>query len=153
MERDEKMTEEGKDAEAALALIRETQRAAAARAKAPAWYHPAVGAVLFTLVAALEVPGAQPFSGLALIALAILVTQYRRQTGTWSNGYTTGSAGARRLLLLGTAAIFAAILFAVWLKFHRHVDGAMIAAGILVGLFSTWLGFAWERAFVRDAGA
>jgi hypothetical protein len=141
------------DAAAALASIRETKRAAALRAKAPAWYHPAVGAVIAILVAAAELPWGEVLSGFALCLLAVLVVQYRKRTGTWLNGYTAGGPRPRLILLVGTAAIAAAILIAVWLKFHRDLDGAMIVAGIVTGLFATWLGFAWERAFVADAEA
>jgi hypothetical protein len=140
------------DPAAALALVRETQRAAAVRARAPAWYHPAVGGVLAVVVAAIESDRLNLLSALALCVLAVVVSQYQKQTGTRMNAFFAGGRRPRRILGLGTAAIVTAIGLGLWLKFGLGLNGAMIVTGAVVGLFATWLGFAWERAFLAEPG-
>ncbi|MDQ3139879.1 MAG: hypothetical protein M3Q15_04055 [Pseudomonadota bacterium] len=147
------MTNFEDDPAAALRMVQETQAKAAMRATAPVWYHPALGAIIATLVASMEAPR---FSGgliaVSMCGLAILVTQYQKHTGVWPNGLTAGGPRTRRLMVFGLLAMMAVLFGGARLKFGYGLDGALIAAGILIGLFATWYGFAWERAFRRDAG-
>ena len=145
--------EEEQDPGAALALVRETRRAAAERVRAPAWYHPAVGAVIGIMIGSLESSRNTGLVAIALSILALLMVHYQKHTGTWVNGFTAGGPRSRRMMWGGMALIFGVTAVAAWLKFARGVDGVMIAAGIAVALFATWLGFAWERRFREEAGA
>ena len=141
------------DPAAALRSIQQTREKAAARAVAPGWYHPASGVIIAMLVASMEAPR---FGGtiiaVGMVGLAILVTQYHRHTGVSLNGLTAGGPRARRLMAFGLVVMLAALFGGARLKFGYGLDGALIVAGIFLGLFATWLGFAWERAFRRDIG-
>jgi hypothetical protein len=143
----------GGDPAAALEAVQEAQRAAAARVRAPAWYHPAVGAILAVLIASFDAPSGVRggITAVAMCGLAICVTQYQKRTGTWSSGFTVGSGKARRLMIGGVVVIFLALLLGLWLK-RGGTEGAMLACGVAVGIFATWLGLAWQRVFLRDAG-
>lgn len=143
----------GKDAAAALRLIQETKRKTAIRMKAPAYYHPALGCVMAVIIGSTEMHGDNYLIVLALCALGLLAYLYQRKTGVWANGLTTGGRRARRLMAGGLIALFAILFAGVRLNFHYGIDGAMIGAGILGGLVATWLGYAWERAMLKDAGA
>ncbi len=146
------MTHEN-DPAAALRAVRNTQKRAAGRVRAPAYYHPAIGFIFFMQFAAIELgSGGTILTILSLMLLAVLVTQYRRRTGTWQNGFTAGGRRTRRLMWGGIAAIILALLVGTYLKLHLHIDGAMLAAGALSGIFATWLGYAWERSFLAEAG-
>jgi hypothetical protein len=134
-------------------VVRETQRAAAVRARAPVWYHPLGGAVLAVVTGAIESPRLSLLSAMAVCVLAVAVSYYQKRTGVWINAYTAGGSRPRWIVGLGTAAIVAAIALGIWLKFKLGLDGAMICTGAVVGLFATWLGFVWERAFLADPGA
>lgn len=143
----------GEDPAASLALVREARRSTAARAKAPSWYHPALGAVIGVLVASLESSRYDFVSASAIFVIAILAAIYQKRTGVWLNGFTAGGRRPRSIAWLGTLAAFAAIGLGLWLRFSLGIEGAMIWTGIGVGLFMAGLGLAWERAFLAEAGA
>lgn len=141
------------DPTAALRAVRETREKAAVRATAPLWYHPALGAIIAMLVASIEAPritGA--VVAVSMCGLAILITQYHKHTGVWLNGLTAGGPRTRRLMVFGLLVTLAGLIGGMRLKFGYGLNGALIVAGILLGLFATWYGLAWERAFRRDAG-
>lgn len=138
------------DPAAALRLVRDTKRAAALRARAPAWYHPALGLVFVMLVGSMETERASFFGGVALCLLAAIVVQYQKVTGVWLNGFTAGGTRAKTIMAGFVGLIIVTMLAGLWLKYREGVDGAMIGAGLLTGLIATVSGFVWERAYVRD---
>ena len=144
--------EDGDDAAAALRMVRETQRKTAIRMKAPGYYHPALGCLIAVMIGSMESGKPSILIGLSMLALAILVTQYQKKTGVWANGMTSGGRRSKLLMAVGLIAIFAILFVGQRLRFQHGIDGAMIGAGILAGLFATWLGHAWERAMLKDAG-
>ena len=139
------------DPAAALRLVHETKRAAAIRAKAPAWYHPALGVVFLLIFAGLEREDGALFTAFAMCLLAVAVSQHQAKTGTWQNGLTAGGTRTRWLMALMLAVILGSLALGMWLKYHQGVDGAMIGIGVVMAVFVTWSGYAWERAFLRDA--
>ena len=145
--------EGGDDAAASLRLIQETRRKTAIRMKAPAYYHPALGCLIAVMMGSMESGKPSILVGLSMLALAILVSLYQKKTGTWANGLTTGGRRSKLVMTAGLIAIFAILFIGTRLKFEYGIDGAMIGAGIVGGLFATWLGYAWERAMLKDAGA
>ena len=143
----------GDDAAAALRLIQETRRKTAIRMKAPAYYHPALGCIMGVIIASIEMHGDNYLLPIALCALVVLMHQYQKKTGVWTNGLTTGGRRSKRLMAGGLFALIAILFAGMLLNFHYGIDGAMIGAGILAALVATWLGYAWERAMLKDAGA
>jgi hypothetical protein len=140
------------DAAAALRLVQETQRKTAERMKAPAYYHPALGVIMAVIIASLEFKGPNYLIGVAMCALALIVTLYQKKTGVWATSFS-GGPRAKRLMVAGLIALVALLFVGTRLKFRYDIDGAMIGAGVVGGLFATWLGYAWERAMLKDAGA
>ena len=143
----------GDDPAAALRLIQETQRKTAIRMKAPAYYHPALGCIMAMIIGSIETHDDNYLLPMASCALVVLVHRYQKKTGVWANGLTTGGRRAKRLMAGGLIALVAILFAGMRLKFEYGIDGAMIGAGILGGLVATWLGYAWERAMLKDAGA
>lgn len=141
------------DPAAALALVRETRKAAAERVRAPLWYHGSVGAVEGVLVASVGFRHGAIVTALAMCALAVLISQYQKQTGISLNGLTAGGPRSRRLLWLGLVLILGVMIGGVYLTLERDMGWVMLPAGVAVALFATWLGRAWERTFLEEAGA
>jgi hypothetical protein len=136
----------------ALAEIQEANRQMAERAKAPGYYHWTLGLLTGGMAAVQELPypwmaAYYPIFGAGLF---LLVRSYKRHTGMWIYGYRRG----RTRVVAICGAIVAALLMmgGVWLKRMAGLDGACVAAGVLVAIEVTLLGHLWEMAYRRDLG-
>jgi len=147
------MTDKGQDAVKALSMVQETQRKVAERAKAPAYYHPALGFVFFLLCGSFEIERGTTLVTVSMCLLTVLIVQYKEHTGMWLNALNTGGRKPRRLMWIGLAVIIGCLFGGLAIKSAYDVHGIMWGTGIVTGIFVTWLGFAWERAFLADAGA
>lgn len=136
----------------ALDLIQAAHREMARRAKAPGWYHVALGLLSGGLAAAQELPMPWPilYYGVFCAALMLLIRGYRRHTGMWIPGYR---AGRTRWVAFSAAAIVA-VLFggAALLTRRTGVHGLYAAAGALIAVTITAKGYLWEKAYRRDLG-
>lgn len=138
------------DALRMLAEVKTANAEMAERAKAPVWYHPALGLLMGGLVA---VQG-QPFAFLIAYyiafaaGLALLVRAYKRHTGLWINGYR---AGRTRWVAVGLAVLSTiAMLISVSLQREHGVALAPLAFGGIIAVIVTIGGFIWEAAFRAD---
>ena len=136
----------------ALAAIEATNRQMAERAKAPGWYHWALGLLVGGMVAAQEAPypWMVAYYPIFLAGLALLMRAYKRHTGMWIPGYR---AGRTRWVAVGGAALIGGLMIAaVWLRREEGVQGACLAAGVLTVGLVTAQGYLWEKAYRRDLG-
>ncbi|GAA1375465.1 hypothetical protein GCM10009638_12490 [Luteococcus sanguinis] len=105
------------DPAAALDDARLAREQVAARASAPAYYYPALGAAVAVCIAGEAAGG--PLAALGVILLAVtsglLISRYREATGLW---VTYGSAGrrSRRVWLGYGMALLALLAAAVWVQ-------------------------------------
>ena len=145
--------------EDALRMLAEVEAAngdLAQRAKAPTWYHPALGLLMGGLVAVQGqgIPAKIVYYAVFLAGLALLVRAYKRHTGLWINGYR---AGRTRWVAVGLATITTlCMLIAVWLERDRGLTTAPLIFGAIVAVLVTIAGFVWEAAFradLRDGGS
>ena len=135
-----------------LDLIAQTNRQMAERAKAPRWYHAALGVLVGGVVAIQAAPLPWVFASYAvfLVGIALLIRAYRKHTGMWIPGYRAGRT--RWVAVGGAAAVAAIMLAAVWLERDAGVRGAYAAAGVLVAGLVMLKGHLWEKAYRRDLG-
>lgn len=145
--------------EDALRMLAEVEAAntdLAERAKAPTWYHPALGLLIGGMVAVQGLPTAGKIAAYLVFAagLSLLMRAYKRHTGMWVNGYR---AGRTRWVAVGLAAITTlCVLMAVWLDRERGLTYAPLAFGAIAAVIVTIGGFVWEAAFradLRDGGS
>ncbi len=139
--------------EDALRMLAEVEAAnadLAERAKAPVWYHPALGLLMGGLVAvqAAPIPAKLAYYGVYVAGLVLLMRAYKRHTGMWINGYRAGRTRWVAVGLAGLAILCAAI--AVWLERERHLEAAPLVFGAIVAVLVTIGGFVWEAAFRAD---
>lgn len=139
--------------EDALRMLAEVEAAnadLAKRAKAPLWYHPALGFLIGALIAVQgqPTPILLVFYAAYIAGLALLVRAYKRHTGLWVSGYR---AGRTRWVALGLATL-ATIggVIAVWLLRERGLTSAPLIFGAIVAVIVTIGGFVWEAAFRAD---
>lgn len=122
----------------------------ARRAKAPTWYHPALGLLIGGLIAVQGQP-IQVMLGVyaAYIAgLVLLMRAYKRHTGLWINGYR---AGRTRWVAIGLAGLgMLGALIAIWLVRERGLTQAPLVFGAIVAVIVTVGGFVWEAAYRAD---
>lgn len=139
--------------EDALKMLAEIQAAnadMAERAKAPTWYHPALGLLMGGLIAVQgqAIPLMAAYYAVFVAGLLLLVRAYKRHTGMWINGYR---AGRTRWVAIGLALLASlAGLIAIWLKRERGLDLAPPVFGAIAAIIVTIGGFVWEAAFRRD---
>jgi len=136
----------------ALAAIASANRQMAERAKAPAWYHPALGLLIGGLLAVqdLPLPWVFGYEILAVVGIGLLIAAYRRHTGMWIPGYR---AGRTRWVAVGAAATFAAVFLAcVWVSRTTGVHGVCAVGGVFLAGLVTVKGRLWEKAYRRDLG-
>ncbi|ATC26256.1 hypothetical protein EIB18_17925 [Caulobacter vibrioides] len=133
-----------------LAEVEAANADLAERAKAPVWYHPALGLLIGALIA---VQG-QPTPILAAVyaaciaGMVVLVRAYKRHTGLWIGGYR---AGRTRWVALGLATLtMIGGVIAVWLLRERGLTAAPLIFGAIVAVIVTIGGFVWEAAFRAD---
>jgi hypothetical protein len=135
-----------------LDLIAAANRQMAERAKAPAWYHWALGAYCGGLCAVQEFPMPWPiaFYPVALGGLWWLMRAYRRHTGMWIPGYR---AGRTRWVAFSSAAIVGGIFLAAAIVTRKTgLHGVYLAAGAVIMVAGALRGYAWEKAYRRDLG-
>lgn len=122
----------------------------ARRAKAPLWYHPALGLLVGALIAVQGQPTSilLVFYAAYIAGLALLVRAYKRHTGLWVSGYR---AGRTRWVALGLATLtMIGGVIAVWLLRERGLTAAPLIFGAIVAVIVTVGGFVWEAAFRAD---
>lgn len=145
--------------EDALRMLAEVEAAntdLAERAKAPTWYHPALGVLIGGLIGvqALPIPLVVAFYAVYVAGLWLLVRAYKRHTGMWVSGYR---AGRTRWVAVGLAALATlGGLISLWLVHERGLTLAPLVFGALVAVIVTIGGFVWEAAFradLRDGGS
>jgi hypothetical protein len=150
MESKESPVTRDEDALRMLAEVEAANTDLAERAKAPTWYHPALGLLMGGMVAAQGLPIVGKIACYLVFAagLSLLMRAYKRHTGMWINGYR---AGRTRWVAIGLAAIATlCMLIAVWLERERGLIYAPLAFGAIVAVIVTIGGFVWEAAFRAD---
>ncbi|PHY17981.1 hypothetical protein [Caulobacter sp. BP25] len=143
------MTRE-QDALRMLAEVEAANADMAERAKAPVWYHPALGLLIGGLIAVQgqPVPIMLAFYAAYIVGLVLLVRAYKRHTGLWISGYR---AGRTRWVALGLAALaMVGGLISIWLVRERGLTLAPLVFGGLTAVIVTIGGFVWEAAFRAD---
>ncbi|ATC33958.1 hypothetical protein CA606_17380 [Caulobacter vibrioides] len=144
--------------EDALRMLAELEAAnadLAERAKAPVWYHPALGLLMGGLCAvqAAPVPGMLAYYGVFIAGVVLLVRAYIKRTGLWVSGYR---AGRTRWIAVGLATITTGLmLLSAWLLHTRKETLAPFVFAGLIAVIVTIGGFVWEAAFradLRDGG-
>jgi hypothetical protein len=122
------------------------------RVKAPGWYHWTLGLLMGGMAAVQEAPVPWIFAYYPVfgVGLVVLVRAYKKHTGMWVPGYR---AGRTRWVAVGGGLIAGAVLMGgVLLKRGLGLDGACLAAGIIVAAWTTALGYVWQKAYRRDLG-
>jgi hypothetical protein len=139
--------------EDALRMLAEVQAAnneMAKRAKAPVWYHPALGLLMGGLAAVQAAPIGWQYGYFVVVGVGLwlLVKAYTRKTGMWIYGYR---AGRTRIVAVALATLTGAtMLTSGWLFHFKHITFAPFVAGGIVAVAATVAGFVWEAAFRRD---
>lgn len=142
--------------EDALRMLAEVEAAGedlAERAKAPAWYHPALGLLMGGLCAvqAAPVPGMFAYYAVFIVGLILLVRAYIKRTGLWINGYR---AGRTRWVAVGLAMITTGLmLLSAWLFHTRKETLAPLVFAGLIAVIVTIGGYVWQAAFRADLRA
>jgi len=133
-----------------LAEVEAARSDLADRARAPLWYHPALGLLAGGYVAVQAAPMGARFAYMALsaVGLLLLVRAYRRKTGMWVSGFRAGRTRWVALALL--AVLWGVMGLTMWLEWQVGVRGAFLVGGLVVAVATTIQGFVWEAAFRRD---
>jgi len=85
-----------------------------------------------------------------LVALAVLVRAYKRRSGVWIPGYR---AGRTRWVAIGGGLVGGGIVLAgVYAYRVMGIDGACIAAGVILTALTRLHCHLWEKAYRRDLG-
>jgi hypothetical protein len=122
------------------------------RARAPRWYHPALGLMVGGLIAAQAAPTSVSLAVLPIfcVGLVFLTQAYQRHTGMWISGMRKGRT---RWVALATAGIgMALMLGGIWLQRGLGIGWAPLAAGLVAAVLVTAAGFVWEAAYRADLG-
>lgn len=132
----------------ALQHVRSGRLAAAQRITTPAWYHPLAGAALAAMLGSGSLTGLARVGVLlgSLVALLALFWLYRRLTGLWIN--LLHVPGMRRATVLATGVALTVFCVATLLEDVEGLRGALVVAGVLLGVAYT-LYWRWaERQLV-----
>lgn len=140
------------DPQAALDLISDANRRLARRAKAPVWYHYALGLLVGGLAAvqAAGIPWNIAYYVVYGAGLWLLVRAYRRHTGMWIPGYRAGRT--RWVAVILAALVGGLFLGAVVIDRRTGAHEVYLIAGALLAVVTTIGGYVWEAAFRRDLG-
>jgi hypothetical protein len=139
--------------EDALRMLAEVEAAnadMAERAKAPVWYHPALGLLVGGLAVVQAAPVVWQYAYFPIVGLGVwfLVKSYIRKTGMWVYGYR---AGRTRIVAVALATLTGGtMLSSAWLFHFKHVSYAPFVAGAIIAVVATVAGFVWEAAFRAD---
>lgn len=139
--------------EDALRMLAEVEAAnadLAERAKAPVWYHPALGLLMGGLAAVEAAPLIWQYAYFPLFGLGIwlLVRAYIRKTGLWIYGFR---AGRTRIVALSLALLCGGLAaMSGWLFHARRVVYAPLLTGAVIAVAATVGGLLWEAAFRAD---
>jgi hypothetical protein len=134
-----------------LAALRDQRSALADHAVQPWWYDASLGLLVAGFVSSYATRDLR-WVALALAVLAVgalgLVWVYRRRTGTWVSGLRPGATQpAVRAWMVFYAVVLAA---GAVVEYLLEVRGAMVVAGIVIGvglaLVSRW----WSRLYVAE---
>jgi hypothetical protein len=137
-------------AAAQLAALQADREALADRAMQPWWYDALLGVLVFGLLATYDLPTWVRLGVLGAVCAGLggLVAVYRGRTGTWVSGARQGAT--RRVYLVWLAVAFPVFLAALAAEELLDLDGAMVVAGVVLGvgiaLVSRW----WSRIFVAE---
>lgn len=140
------------DPQAALDLISDANRKLVQRAKAPVWYHYALGLLVGGLAAvqAAGIPWNIAYYVVYGAGLWLLVRAYRRHTGMWIPGYRAGRT--RWVAFILAALVGGLFLGAVVIDRRTGAHEVYLIAGALLAVVTTIGGYVWEAAFRRDLG-
>ncbi len=144
------LTPRAADAALALQKAANARAAVALRARAPIWYHPALGLLTAGIPISLTVsPLAEGVCGLVFaLGVLFLVRAHRKHTGMWIPGYR---AGRTRTVAIGMAVITVLVMLAsLYLTDERGVRWAAAAGAAIVSAVVTAAGFLWEAAYAAD---
>ncbi|GAB3317512.1 hypothetical protein GCM10027451_35440 [Geodermatophilus aquaeductus] len=134
-----------------LAALRDQRSALADHAVQPWWYDASLGLLVAAFVSSYATRDLR-WVALALAVLGAgalgLVRVYRRRTGTWVSGLRPGATQAAvRAWMVFYAVVLAA---GAAVEYLLEVRGAMVVAGIVIGvglaLVSRW----WSRLYVAE---
>ena len=139
-------------AAADLAALQADRTALADRLRQPGWYDPALG----VLVAGFFSTYSFGYPWVTLVALpvfmagiALLVTGYRRHTGTWVNGFHGGPA-TKPVIRAWGAACLAVLALGLLGEFVVDVRYAMVVAGVVLGVVAALLSHRWTTVYQRE---
>jgi hypothetical protein len=133
-----------------LAEVETANAELAQRARAPLWYHPALGLLMGGLaaVAGQPTPVILAYEAVMLVGLWLLVQAYKRRTGMWVSGYRKGRT---RWVAFSLAAACAAVtILSLWLRRAHDIAWAPYVGGMVIFVLATAGGLLWEAAFRRD---
>ena len=153
METDGRTTEPA-TAAAQLAALAADREAVAARAMQPWWYDAALGFLVFAVLAQFSLDNDVVSFVVPLLVVAgcvALMQVYRRMTGFFVSGLRGGRT--RRVVwvwLVGYAAVVAA---GYALEEGAGVRGAMVGAGVVLGVGIAYLSRWWTRLSIAEMRA
>src|SRR5918998_1216224 len=134
-----------------LAALRDQRSALADRVVQPWWYDASLGLLVAGFVSSYATRDLR-WVALALAVLGVgalgLVWVYRRRTGVWVSGLRPGATQpAARAWMVLYAAVLAAGAAS---EFLLGVRGAMVVAGIVIGVGLTLVSRWWSRLYVAE---
>ena len=138
-------------AAAELAALDADRAALAERVVQPWWYDALLGLLVAGFIASYSSHNAWVITGallVLLLGLRGLMAVYRRLTGVWVSGLRPGATQrAVRVWFVVYAGVLAA---AAVLEFGLEIRGAMVVAGIVVGIALAVISQWWTRIYVAE---
>jgi hypothetical protein len=138
-------------AAAELAALDADRAALAERAVQPWWYDALLGLLVAGFVASYSARNAWVTLG-AFLVLALglrgLMAVYRRITGMWVNGLRPGPT--QRAVTVWFVVYAVVLAAAAVVEFGLGIRGAMVVAGIVVGIALAVISQWWTRIYVAE---
>ncbi|MGY1802817.1 hypothetical protein ACI78T_05990 [Blastococcus sp. SYSU D00922] len=138
-------------AAAELAALDADRAALADRAVQPWWYDALLGLLVAGFIASYSTRNAWVIAGallVLLLGLRALMAIYRRITGMWVSGLRPGATQrAVRVWFVGYAVVVAA---GAAFEFGLEIRGAMVVAGVVVGIGLAAISQWWARIYVAE---